>query len=130
MAAAPSVELSSLLSWGDQADQDVVLPDVCENVAADAHQAPAVSYASCARKNLLEEGSLDLRAEEKDLYQQYLSSSKFEDNFHPYHTPPERPCSAFFNFPEHFTTTKDIFDALLRDGFPAMICSVSRTMVF
>ena len=61
-----------------------------------------------------------LTPEERDLYQRYLSSSKFEkDNFHPYNTPPERPCSAFFNLPEHATTVKDIFDAFLRDGIPA-----------
>lgn len=63
---------------------------------------------------------MELTSEEKDLYEHYLSSSKFEkDNFHPCNTPPERPCSAFFHLPEHFTTVKDIFDGLLRDGIPA-----------
>lgn len=63
---------------------------------------------------------MELTPEEKDLYDRYLSSSKFEkDNFHPYNTPRERPCSAFFHLPEHFTTVKDIFDGLLRDGIPA-----------
>ena len=63
---------------------------------------------------------MELTPEEKDLYDRYLSSSKFEkDNFHPYNTPLERPCSAFLHLPEHLTTVKDIFDGLLRDGFPA-----------
>ena len=63
---------------------------------------------------------MELTPEEKDLYDRYLSSSKFEkDNFHPYNTPRERPCSAFFHLPEQFTTVKDIFDGLLRDGIPA-----------
>ena len=54
------------------------------------------------------------------MYDRYLSSSKFEKaNFHPYNTPRERPCSAFFHLPEHFTTVKDIFYGLLRDGIPA-----------
>lgn len=63
---------------------------------------------------------MELTSEEKDLYERYLSSSKFEkDNLHSCNTPPERPCSAFFHLPEHFTTVKDIFDGLLRDGIPA-----------
>ena len=81
--------------------------------------AAAISYASCTKKNLPEQ-DVELTPEEKDLYDRYLSSSKFEkDNFHPYNTPRERPCSAFFHLPEHFTTVKDIFDGLLRDGIPA-----------
>ena len=114
MAEAQSVELLSSVpaaSWGDQVEQDLELPDVSEDAAAGGNPAPGISYANCAKKNL---------PEERDLYQRYLSRSKFEkDNFHPYNTPPERPCSAFFNLPEHATTVKDIFDAFLRDSIPA-----------
>jgi len=101
---------SSSVSWAAQVD--------IEMPAASA--APAISYASCTKKNLPPDQDIELSTEEREVYQRYLSSSKFEkDNFHPCNTPPDRPCSAFFNLPEHFTTTKDIFDGLLRDGFPA-----------
>lgn len=123
MAEAQSVELLSSVpaaSWGDQVEQDLELPDVSEDAAAGGNPAPGISYANCAKKNLPEKVNPALTPEERDLYQRYLSSSKFEkDNFHPYNTPPERPCSAFFNLPEHATTVKDIFDAFLRDGIPA-----------
>lgn len=54
------------------------------------------------------------------MYERYLSSSRFEkDNFHPCNTAPDCPCLAFFNLPEHFATTTDIFYAFLRDGITA-----------
>ena len=110
--SSSSTSLNVQASWGDQ---DVELPDVSGNPGG----AAAISYAGCTKKNLPEQ-DVELTPEEKDLYDRYLSSSKFEkDNFHPYNTPPERPCSAFFHLPGHFTTVKDIFDGLLRDGIPA-----------
>ena len=115
--SSSSSSLNVQASWGDQ---DFELPDVSGNLGGAAGApAAAISYASCTKKNLPEQ-DVELTPEEKDLYDRYLSSSKFEkDNFHPYNTPPDCPCSAFFHLPEHFTTVKDIFDGLLRDGIPA-----------
>ena len=115
--SSSSSSLNVEASWGDQ---DFELPDVSGNLGGAAGApAAAISYASCTKKNLLEQ-DVELTPEEKDLYDRYLSSSKFEkDNFHPYNTPPDCPCSVFFHLPEHFTTVKDIFDGLLRDGIPA-----------
>ena len=110
MATAAPEFLSSSSSWAAQVD--IEMPAACA--------APAMSYASCTKKNLPPDQDIELSAEEREVYQRYLSSFKFEkDNFHPCNTPPDRPCSAFFNLPEQFTTTKDIFDGLLHDGFPA-----------
>lgn len=118
MSSSPSSLNVAQVSWGDQ---DVELPDVSgDQVDVAGAPAPAISYAGCAKKNLPAEEDRDLSTEERDMYHRYLSSSTFEkDNFHPNNIPPERPCSAFFHLPEHFTTLKDIFDALLRDGIPA-----------
>ena len=115
--SSSSSSLNVEASWGDQ---DFELPDVSGNLGGAAGApAAAISYASCTKKNLPEQ-DVELTPEEKDLYDRYLSSSKFEkDNFHPYNTPPDCPCSAFFHLAEHFTTVKDIFDGLLRDGIPA-----------
>lgn len=131
--SSSSGSLNAQVSWGDQ---DVELPDVSGNqVDAYGALAPAISYAGCAKKNLPVEENLDLTPEEKELYQRYLSSSKFErDNFHPYNTPPERPCSAFFHLPEHFTTVKDIFlmpsCVLVFLLLPSDVCNASPMMEF
>ena len=119
-ATTMSSSSSSLNVQASWADQDVDLPHVSGNPGGAAGApAAAVSYAGCTKKNLPEQ-DVGLTHEERELYDRYLSSSKFEkDNFHPYNTPPDRPCSAFFHLPEHLTTVKDIFDGLLRDGFPA-----------
>ena len=46
--------------------------------------------------------------------------SRFEkDHFHPHNVTPDRPCTAFFTLEDTTVTSKQIFDSLIRDGFPA-----------
>ena len=117
MASAALMHMFSSLSSNEpwSAQLDVEVPN-----APNVVEAPAISYASCTKKNLSPDQDVELTAEERQVYERYLSSSRFEkDNFHPCNTTPDHPCSAFFNLPEHFTTTEDICAAFLRDGITA-----------
>lgn len=123
--AAPSVQ------------SDVNLPDVSGDLNA-AHgvshidpepAAPAMpltelrdnSYAGALRVNLPDDGDGYVTDEEQRICERrVMSMSELErENFHPLNVTPERPCTAYFNVGDNSTTTKDIFDALLRDGIPA-----------
>ena len=122
--AAPSVQ------------SDVNLPDASGDLNADhvSHidpepAAPAMphtelrdnSYASALRVNLPDDGDGYVTDEEQRICERrVMSMSELErENFHPLNVTPERPCTAYFNVGDNSTTTKDIFDALLRDGIPA-----------
>lgn len=115
------------------------LPDgsVPENLNADSGEShidpePAVpaephtdvqdsSYAGALRVNLPDDGDGYVTDEEQRICERrIMSMSELErENFHPLNVTPDRPCTAYFNVGDNSTTTKDIFDALLRDGIPA-----------
>jgi len=120
-------------------EQSENLPDVSapENPIADSGEshidpepaAPArphtdlhdSSYAGALRVNLPDNSDGYVTDEEQRICERRIRSmSEFEqENFHPLNVTPDRPCTAYFNVGDNLTTTKDIFDALLRDGIPA-----------
>ena len=78
------------------------------------------TYAGILVKNIPQEVLDSADEDERAIYNRTLNMSTFErDNFHPFNTTPDRPCTAFFNVPENTTTTKEIFDGFIRDGIPA-----------
>lgn len=57
---------------------------------------------------------------EREVFSRTLNMTTFERyNFHPLNVTPDRPCMAYFTVPDNTTTTKEIFDGLIRDGIPA-----------
>lgn len=88
--------------------------------AARARPGKKFSYAGILVKNIPQEVIDSADEEERMIYNRTLNMSTFErDNFHPYNTTPDRPCTAFFTVPESTTTSKEIFDGFIRDGIPA-----------
>lgn len=78
------------------------------------------TYAGILVKNIPQEVLDSADEDERAIYNRSMNMSTFErDNFHPYNTTPDRPCTAFFNVPESTTTSKEIFDGFIRDGIPA-----------
>ena len=78
------------------------------------------SYAGILVKNIPQEVLDSADEEERAVFNRSVHMSTFErDNFHPFNTTPDRPCTAFFNVPENTTTSKEIFDGFIRDGIPA-----------
>ena len=78
------------------------------------------TYAGILVKNIPQEVLDSADEDERAIYNRSLNMSTFErDNFHPYNTTPDRPCTAFFNVPESTTTSQEIFDGFIRDGIPA-----------
>ena len=78
------------------------------------------TYAGILVKNIPQEVLDSADEDERAIYNRSMNMSTFErENFHPYNTTPDRPCTAFFHVPESTTTSKEIFDGFIRDGIPA-----------
>ena len=100
--------------------QDADVPANPEGRNATRARPGKFSYAGALVKNIAQEVLDSADEDERAIYNRTLNMSTFErDNFHPFNTTPDRPCTAFFNVPENTTTTKEIFDGFIRDGIPA-----------
>ena len=87
----------------------------------DAPGSSAASFASVAANSTVAQASQNVsavRGSFRPRRPEYLT--RFERNhFHVHNVTPERPCSAFFNIQDPAIRTREIFDALLREGIPA-----------
>lgn len=86
----------------------------------DAPGSPAASFASVAANSTAQpsQNASSVRGSFRPRRPEYLT--RFErHHFHVHNVTPERPCSAFFNIQDPNIRTREIFDALLREGIPA-----------
>ena len=76
--------------------------------AASAKPGKNFGYAGILVKNIPKDVLDSADEDEREVYKRSLNMSTFEhNNFHPFNTTPDRPCTAFFNVPENTTTTKE-----------------------